>query len=154
MFSEVAAAWVQAVGSILAILAAWIMATWQDRAHDRRKSQQIKDRIAATEVVLFQCCSALSRADNKMSGKGRKFNLANIGATEQDLEACLDYLSRIPIFDIPDQELVGRVVDARYWIMTARRRTAKVREQLESNQAANANFAEPLEKMKIFAGKA
>ncbi|WAC59264.1 hypothetical protein [Brevundimonas sp. SL130] len=147
MFSESAAAWVQAGGSILAILAAWIMATWQDRAHDRRKAQQIKDRIAATEVVLFQCCAALSRANNKMLGKGRKFSLGNVGQTEQEFDACLDYLSRVPIFDIPDTDLVGRVVDARYWVMTSRRRAAQVREQLEKNETAAVNFAEPLEKM-------
>ncbi len=74
------------------------------------------------------------------------FALGNVSATEEDLDECIDLLCSVPLFDLPSTELVTRVMDARYWLITARRRTEKVRQSLEKGASMDKDlYKVPLE---------
>lgn len=142
------AAWVQAVGSLLAIAATWLVATRQDRDRIAREDRAARARIAASLAILGACDECLGRAVTKMrlgkkpETRSKGFSGVNVEATADDFAACIERLASIPLFDLPDEKLVAVVVHVRLLMDIGKRRVGMVREELASGQAPNRNFAE------------
>jgi hypothetical protein len=124
--------WVQAIGSIAAVWAAFAIFSRQNREHNAREQSAADAKVTAARAVLKRSYEAVRRAHSKMTRIPKTtFALGNISATEEDLDECIDLLCNIPLFELPSADIVTRVMDARYWLNTARRRTCKVRKALE-----------------------
>ncbi|WP_312598092.1 hypothetical protein [Brevundimonas sp.] len=139
--------WVQAVGSIAAVWAAFAIFSRQNREHIAREKDAAEAKITAVRAVLSRSYEAVRRAHSKMTRNANTtFALGNVSATEEDLDECIDLLCSVPLFDLPSTELVTRVMDARYWLITARRRTEKVRQSLEKGASMDKDlYKVPLE---------
>jgi hypothetical protein len=141
--------WVQAIGSIAAVWAAFAIFSRQSREHNARERAASEARVFAAKAVLERCREAVRRANSKMT-RGTKggFALGNVGATEEDLDECINLLCSIPLFELPNTDLVNRIMNARYWITTARRRTVNVRAALDSSRPLKKDdYAEPLKQL-------
>jgi hypothetical protein len=147
-----AASWVQAIGSLGAIWAAFMIFSHQSRAESRRERDAAKARQSAVRAVLERCKEAVIRAHNKMTRNGKfAFGKGNIAATEEDLDECLALLCDLPLLDLPNEDLVRRVMGARYWLAVARRRTKIVRDCLENGEALDSSaYKDPLAKIEEF----
>lgn len=142
------AAWVQAVGALLAIGVAVAIASRQDRTHIEREQIASRARIVAALAILGACDECLGKAAGKIrygrkaQAHPRSFSPYNIDATIDDFAACTERLASIPIFDLPDEKLVQVIVHARLLMDTGKRRVARVREQLEAGQVPDRDFDE------------
>lgn len=148
-----AASWLQAIGSLAAVWAAFAIFSHQNRAEFRRERDAAQAREIAVQAVLERCREAVNRANNKMTRNGKvTFARGNIAATEEDLDECLALLCDLPLLDLPNEDLVRRVMGARYWLATARRRTNAVRACIESGDALDTDaYKDPLAKIEAFA---
>lgn len=154
MNGELIAAWVQAVGSLAAIGATWIIANHQHREHLAREAAARRAKIAASLAILGACDECLDKAATKVR-HGRKpetrakgFSGVNVEATADDFSACTERLANIPIFDLPDEKLVQIIVHARLLMDTGKRRVAMIREQLIANKTPDRNFADLLQQLR------
>ena len=160
MSAELWAAWIQAVGSILAIVAALIIAGRQNREHLAREAATAQAKISATLAILGACDACLSKADGKIrrgrskDSKAVGFTTVNVEATEDDFEACIERLATIPIFDLPDEKLSALIVHTRMLMDTGLRRVAMVRDQLNASQQPDKNFGELLRQFRNCVAKA
>jgi hypothetical protein len=139
--------WVQAIGSVAAVWAAFAIFSRQNREHNAREQAAADAKIIAVRTVLARSHKAVDRAHHKLARTAKvTFAPGNIGATEKDLDECVDLLSGVPLFDLPNTDLVDRVMDARYWLNTARRRTDKIRAALEAGTAPKRDlYDDPLD---------
>lgn len=93
-FDDVAAAWVQAIGSVIAIL----IAIWVDRAAGRRaekqsQGQEIK-RLQVARFVSHQLLEAIGAAETAMALPGKPtFDMENFASVSKALE-------EIPLIDL------------------------------------------------------
>ncbi|VXB03169.1 hypothetical protein [Brevundimonas sp. G8] len=138
--------WVQAIGSVAAVWAAFAIFSRQNREHNAREQNAAEAKITAARAVLKRSHEAIRRAHSKMTRSAKTtFALGNVSATEEDLDECIDLLCSVPLFELPSTDLVTRVMDARYWLNTARRRTEKVREALEAGASMDKDlYKDPL----------
>jgi hypothetical protein len=153
-YGEIAAAWVQAVGALVAIVATWLIANRQTKSHLVREAAADRAKIAASLAILGACDECLEKAATKIrNGKKeetrvRAFTNINVEATADDFASCIERLASIPIFDLPDEKLVHVIVQARLLMDTGKRRVAMVRSQLDAGEAPNKNFAELLQQLR------
>jgi hypothetical protein len=153
-YGEIAAAWVQAVGALIAIAATWLIANRQTKNHFAREVAADRAKIAASLAILGACDECLDKAATKIrNGKkeetrSRGFTKVNIEATADDFGACIERLASIPIFDLPDAKLVQVIVHARLLMDTGKRRVSMIRVQLETDETPNKNFAELLQQLR------
>jgi len=110
---EGTAAWIQAIGSIAAIVAAAMIASanfTDERERERKKTQQLKESV----VVLARHC--LNRIDyligQQKPGYDPRHGVEQF-YTPSDIEGPLDGLAAIPLHDLGDAVLIGAVLDLR-----------------------------------------
>lgn len=148
------AAWVQAFGVLAAIGATWLISTGQDRADHQRQERADRAKIAAFLAILGACDECLDRAaakvryGKKAETRAKGFSAVNIEATADDFSACTERLASIPLFDLPDENLVRAVVHARLLMDTGKRRVGMVREQLAASQTPDKDFAGLLKQLR------
>lgn len=135
-----APAWVQAVGSVAAILASGAIAWWQ--LITNRKLQRETSRQRA--VVMVEAIGALGRAH---LGELESFNAM---VDRHNYMATMDYMERldprtlfltaeqaaqsIPLHDLPDAETVRLLIDLQNAIRTNRDSAAKLRDHIMAGE--------------------
>lgn len=125
-YSDGAAAWVQAVGSIAAIVAAWQISNNQYR-RERRLSERrnMEDRLRKLDTVLAilraidsAAVIAALRKDPIIPGRSRITIQENFSAVIRFGDA----LKEVPLFDLEDANIVSRVVQASWLVERLRLR--------------------------------
>ncbi|WP_312821306.1 hypothetical protein [Brevundimonas sp.] len=168
-FGASIADWIQALSGLLAVAAAFV-AVWAtfaifkkqseadiareqaaSEAHERREQAIIEARLQAAKVIIENSTKAVSRANTKLSRSGKSgFHLGNIPATEDDILDCHNILQSLDVLALPSADIVTRVIRARYWVLTALRRTQLIRRVLEAGEdigSANVEFKTPLNEL-------
>lgn len=161
--------WIQAGSSLLAVVAAgaavymtFFVFKREREAETSREAAELADRLAreqamvdarlaAARCILERSHEAVKKADNKLNRRGKVyFSLNNIDATEDDIAESHSLLQSLDVMALPSADLVQRVIDARYWVLTAKRRTARLRRLLEEGREPVAldAYEVPLNKLK------
>ncbi|WP_447746877.1 hypothetical protein [Variovorax boronicumulans] len=101
-----APAWVQAIGSILAIVAAGAIAGWQARESRlearRNRKRSDTDRALAVSYLLRRAILVVENTQNAIGSKSRgSMNLAR-----EQVEMVQQALRALPVFEIPSPRLV------------------------------------------------
>lgn len=111
------AAWVQAVGSIAAILAAARIATWQAAAAsrefekrraqaDRAKAQGIKYILRRVEFVVDNAARVISDPIHKQTAAFGNVPGSSFEGAVNQVEMAQSALRGLPVFEIPSPELI------------------------------------------------
>jgi len=106
-----APAWVQAVGSVLAIIAAAMIASWQtqraERQEARRLNAQMRSKMLAVRGLLEAAAEAIEDARNAMSEESKNLRIA----ASDELDKITSLFGTIPIFEIPGPDMVTSITN-------------------------------------------
>lgn len=101
VFSDVTAAWVQAVGSIWAVLAVWRFSTEEARRAEEAAFQQVRSRIETALHVAHEARELARETVARLKGPNR--------LPKHDFEDVRETLDRIPIDKLGSGRLALRV---------------------------------------------
>lgn len=105
------ASWVQALGSIAAIVGAYLIADFQHRrqveAERRNKLENEKRKLEIASAFLNEIVLAAVVIKHEVSGPHAG---ANSRATITYLASQIDALQQLPMMEIPDAQLVSKIV--------------------------------------------
>lgn len=109
---QVIAAWVQAIGSIGAIVAALGVVILQNRLEARRSKSRQKERdagfVAGVEALAQTALDLFNRLHIETEARDRHQGAIS-ASTDGDLEAVAAMLDRIPVHDVPRKGIVPAV---------------------------------------------
>lgn len=112
--------WVQAVGAIVSIWAAWGIATQQSKREQREARRADLAKCAAVAGVIRH---AIRAADLRPAeGKGT----IQVGELLDGIEKSISSLDRIDVLSLPDPELVSAIFESSYSLQRLR---IKIKEQ-------------------------
>ncbi len=110
IFGSITAAWVQAIGSIAAVVAAGVLAGSETRRSERAEFKRNIARLMIIEHVSMRCLRAMELTENVMAGRG------SVKMEEFDQvvwETLTAALNEISLIDLPTADLAIAVVTQR-----------------------------------------
>ncbi|WP_431206765.1 hypothetical protein [Burkholderia cepacia] len=111
------AAWVQAVGSIAAILVAiWVgerSAVKQFEVARQVRDSELRERRASLKAVLDDVYVRFKRVEPSLNVNGTLSNSAFVLVTPYGLQSALDLLAQVPIFELDSGDLTRAVLNIR-----------------------------------------
>ena len=167
-------AWIQAVSSVLAVLASgfavWATFNIYQRqsaeeacreemltaAEIERMSNELEAKRELIRILLGRCRATLERAVRKLehnhAGRPYKgFTIENGKTTAGEIAECIQALSEFPVINAPDADTAKRILGARFWMNIACRRMEKLQEKLELKESLDKiTFKEPRDKVKSY----
>lgn len=114
------AAWVQAVGSLIAVGAAAFIAVWQTRkARESRmlaEKQRLADDREAARLVLVTVAKFVTSFAMSIGDKGNLDGLPHVRSVDGALEVYRETIARIPLPNLRDHVLCERVLVVQTYI--------------------------------------
>lgn len=108
------AAWVQGLGTLLAIIAAASIALWQvtatRRDEARRAEENLRGRRQAAAVVAETVARFVGQFSGSVGDKAQLQALPHIRSIDRALQGYNDELVRIPLGDLRDEILCQRIL--------------------------------------------
>jgi hypothetical protein len=112
------AAWIQAIGSIIAIVASAVLVWWQHHLEAGRESkkeaQKRYDFISAVTAVVHDIAGLIESAAQAANNPEERENYFSDDSDRRKLSDCLHALNAIPAHELPGYELASRLIALRH----------------------------------------
>jgi hypothetical protein len=132
-------AWIQAFGSIIAIIVAVWSVTWvQDRAASRKEARQLRLQIEALLAIADRCITTISRLDRR--AREGTFKRDEVAWLTDEVRADVETVGSVSLLELRSARAVSAVALLHTQSRTALRRIGYVASHLNADKSVDPTF--------------
>jgi hypothetical protein len=138
-------AWVQAVGSVVAIVVSVILGFWlQDRDRAKKDAHELQNQITALIAISERCVKNLERLDER--ARKQTFKADGLGWLMDEAEATERVAAAVDLMTLRSPDLTKEVAELQEATRTGRRRLGYATPAIKCGKLPDQDFVEPLAK--------
>ena len=146
-------AWVQAVGSVVAIVVSVFLGVWlQDRERRKKDVAELRNQVVALTAIGERCVQTLARLDKR--AREQTITKDILGWLTDEAEATEEAAAAIDLMTLRSPEITKHVAELQEATRTGRRRLGYVARTVRSDGVLKLDdFEAPLDKAKVALAK-